>query len=43
MVYYVTICYSQLAGLKNILFDSRFASVFFPELYETFRSTHNKT
>ena len=43
MVYYVTICSSQLAGLKNILFHSRFASIFFPELYETFRSTHNKT
>ena len=43
MVYYVTICYSQLAGLKNILFDSWFASVFFPELYETFRRTHNIT
>ena len=43
MVYYVTICYSQLAGLRNILFDSWFASVFFRELYETFRSSHNKT
>ena len=43
MVYYVTICHPQLAGLKNILFDSWFASVFFPKLYETFRSTHNKT
>ena len=39
----MTICWSQLAGLKNILFDSRFASVFFPELYESFRSTHSKT
>ena len=43
MVYYVTICYSQLAGLRNILFDSWFASVFFIELYGTFRGTHNKT
>ena len=43
VVYYVTICYWQLAGLKNILFDSWFVSVFFPELYETFRSTHIKT
>ena len=39
----MTICWSQLAGLKNILFDSWLASVFFPELYESFRSTHSKT
>lgn len=39
----MTICCPQLAGLKNILFDSWFASAFFTELYGTFRSTHNQT